>query len=116
VSMQIMIFLTYWDFPESIFLGPATDSEALTDFQEFLMSRQIITFFTSRDHPRSIFLVCDLFLDSRKLSALFGANRDNYNFDIFCPSRDYFVGLRLIIGHFQTFRNLRANADNDILL
>jgi hypothetical protein len=34
--------------------------------------------FTSRDHPGSIFLVCDLFLNSRRLSGIFGAIRDNY--------------------------------------
>jgi hypothetical protein len=52
------------------FFWSATDSEALTDFQEFLMSRQIMTFFTSRDYPGSIFF-----------------------------------GLRLSLGHLQTFRN-----------
>jgi hypothetical protein len=58
VSMQKMIFLIYWDLPESIFWS-ATDSEALTDFQGFFGANRDNYNFDIFDHPESISLVCD---------------------------------------------------------
>jgi hypothetical protein len=74
-----------------------------------------MTFFTSRDHPGSISLVCDFFLDSHRLSGIFGANRDNYNFDIFDHPESISLVFDWLSGSCRLSGIFGANADNDIL-
>jgi hypothetical protein len=78
------------------------------------MSRQIMTFFTSKDHPGSIFLICDLFLDSHRLSGIL-VPKEIITILTFLTIQSLFRWSATKLGTCRLSGIFGANADNDIL-